>query len=320
MSKEIIVIGAGPGGLASAILLAVAGARVKILERLPIIGGRTSTIESGGFKFDLGPTFFRQVLPFVLLAMASSLEGSPLILAGAGITLAYLPRFIGVLRFGQSVGTSLLHPLGVLTLLAIQWYALVKSALGRPSQWKGRSYSPRNPFGKAAAVASRAGCLIAFAWLAAVSAEAQLATNRTCPPFELRDQFQTLHRIEFPRTNVMVLTIADKHGNQQLRSWIEPLNEHQSPRCEIIGIAVLNGVPRFLREGIREKFVKTLEHPVMLDWEGRVTSRFQLVKHQANIYVLDGCGAVRAHFAGPAKPESLQRLIAVIETAIRQLP
>lgn len=58
MSKEVIIIGAGPGGLASAILLAASGARVKILERLPIIGGRTSTIESGGFKFDLGPTFF----------------------------------------------------------------------------------------------------------------------------------------------------------------------------------------------------------------------------------------------------------------------
>src|SRR6478735_5497329 len=58
MSKEVIIIGAGPGGLASAILLAAAGVRVKILERLPIIGGRTSRLESDGFKFDLGPTFF----------------------------------------------------------------------------------------------------------------------------------------------------------------------------------------------------------------------------------------------------------------------
>ena len=53
-----IIIGAGPGGLASAILLAAAGIKVKILERLPTIGGRTSSIELDGFKFDLGPTFF----------------------------------------------------------------------------------------------------------------------------------------------------------------------------------------------------------------------------------------------------------------------
>jgi len=58
MSKEVIIIGAGPGGLASAILLAQAGMCVRIFERLPFIGGRTSTIEAQGFKFDLGPTFF----------------------------------------------------------------------------------------------------------------------------------------------------------------------------------------------------------------------------------------------------------------------
>lgn len=44
MSKEAIIIGAGPGGLATAIQLAASGVRVKILERLPIVGGRTSTI------------------------------------------------------------------------------------------------------------------------------------------------------------------------------------------------------------------------------------------------------------------------------------
>lgn len=58
MSKEVIIIGAGPGGLGTAIQLAASGVRVKILERLPLIGGRTSTIEADGFKFDLGPTFF----------------------------------------------------------------------------------------------------------------------------------------------------------------------------------------------------------------------------------------------------------------------
>ena len=58
MNKQVLIIGAGPGGLASAILLATAGARVRIVERLPIIGGRTSAIEANGYKFDLGPTFF----------------------------------------------------------------------------------------------------------------------------------------------------------------------------------------------------------------------------------------------------------------------
>lgn len=76
MAKEIIIIGAGPGGLASAILLAAAGARVKVIERLPFVGGRTSTIEANGFKFDLGPTFFLypRVLDEILRAAGTSLR------------------------------------------------------------------------------------------------------------------------------------------------------------------------------------------------------------------------------------------------------
>ena len=76
MTKEAIIIGAGPGGLASAILLASAGVRVKILERLPMIGGRTSTIEADGFKFDLGPTFFLypRVLDEIFHAAGTSLQ------------------------------------------------------------------------------------------------------------------------------------------------------------------------------------------------------------------------------------------------------
>jgi len=57
-TPHIAIVGAGPGGLASAIQLAAAGARVTIFERLPVVGGRTSALAAEGFKFDLGPTFF----------------------------------------------------------------------------------------------------------------------------------------------------------------------------------------------------------------------------------------------------------------------
>lgn len=76
MSKQVIIIGAGPGGLASAILLAAAGVRVKIVERLPVIGGRASSLEADGFKFDLGPTFFLypRVLEEIFAAVGTSLR------------------------------------------------------------------------------------------------------------------------------------------------------------------------------------------------------------------------------------------------------
>ncbi len=56
--KSIIIIGAGPGGLAAAMLLAKAGLQVKVIERLPRAGVRCSAIEEQGYRFDLGPTFF----------------------------------------------------------------------------------------------------------------------------------------------------------------------------------------------------------------------------------------------------------------------
>jgi phytoene desaturase len=67
MSKRVVIIGAGPGGLAGAMLLAQAGCDVTVLERLPHVGGRTSTLEAQGFRFDLGPTFF--LYPRVLEAI-----------------------------------------------------------------------------------------------------------------------------------------------------------------------------------------------------------------------------------------------------------
>ncbi|MEM6688479.1 MAG: phytoene desaturase family protein [Planctomycetota bacterium] len=58
VQKRVVVVGAGPGGLATAMQLAHAGLKVTLLERRNQFGGRTSSIEKEGFRFDCGPTFF----------------------------------------------------------------------------------------------------------------------------------------------------------------------------------------------------------------------------------------------------------------------
>ncbi|MFZ4405865.1 MAG: phytoene desaturase family protein [Paracraurococcus sp.] len=56
---RIAVVGAGPGGLASAMLLAAQGAQVTVFEKDKVVGGRTRTqVTPEGYRFDLGPTFF----------------------------------------------------------------------------------------------------------------------------------------------------------------------------------------------------------------------------------------------------------------------
>lgn len=56
MRPHAIVIGAGLGGLASAMRLGAKGYRVTVLDRLDSPGGRGSSIWQNGHRFDLGPT------------------------------------------------------------------------------------------------------------------------------------------------------------------------------------------------------------------------------------------------------------------------
>jgi phytoene desaturase len=53
---DAIVIGAGLGGLAAAMRLGAKGYRVTVIDRLDMPGGRGSSIQQGGYRFDLGPT------------------------------------------------------------------------------------------------------------------------------------------------------------------------------------------------------------------------------------------------------------------------
>ena len=56
-AKKIIVVGAGPGGLTAAMLLAGRGFDVTVLEAKARVGGRNAPIQLGPYVFDVGPTF-----------------------------------------------------------------------------------------------------------------------------------------------------------------------------------------------------------------------------------------------------------------------
>ena len=62
--KKIVVIGAGPGGLTAAMVLAKRGFDVEVFEKAPVVGGRNAELAVGDFRFDLGPTFL--MMKFVL--------------------------------------------------------------------------------------------------------------------------------------------------------------------------------------------------------------------------------------------------------------
>lgn len=82
-----------------------------------------------------------QVIPVPLLVYALLRAPAVLPWAWAGVVLSYLPRLLEVRRFRQRPVSAALHPVGVATLLALQWYAFGRKLLRRPAQWKARAYA-----------------------------------------------------------------------------------------------------------------------------------------------------------------------------------
>ncbi|MBE9168722.1 phytoene desaturase [Pleurocapsales cyanobacterium LEGE 06147] len=59
MTKQIAIVGAGPGGLATAMRLAAQGYSVQIFEAADRVGGRMRGLENGAYAFDTGPTILQ---------------------------------------------------------------------------------------------------------------------------------------------------------------------------------------------------------------------------------------------------------------------
>jgi phytoene desaturase len=64
MNKSVLVVGAGLGGLATALRLAKRGYKVEIIEKNGQAGGRLNQIKKDGFTFDTGPSFFSMSYEF----------------------------------------------------------------------------------------------------------------------------------------------------------------------------------------------------------------------------------------------------------------
>ncbi|MBM3979118.1 MAG: glycosyltransferase [Planctomycetes bacterium] len=94
-----------------------------------------------------------QVLPFVLLGLQlrTLLGWVPALvelwidggavrvnLAVIAVVVVLATRYAVADWFRQSLVAWLLHPVAILLLLAVQWYALVRAVVGRPVGWKGR--------------------------------------------------------------------------------------------------------------------------------------------------------------------------------------
>jgi hypothetical protein len=275
------------------------------------------------------------VLPILLVLGPGLLSPGGKAQAGLAMVLSLIPRLLAALRFHQPLGSAVLHPLGVLVLLVIQWNARLRTARGQPSTWKGRSYDPSpNPSAgpgitdSGALSTSLPGTTTSRVWIAALAMWTAMAATvgAAAPPptkpggeslssFELKDQFARSHAIQFPRTNLLVLTIADHKGSEQSHGWVEPLKQRYGTRIAMEGIADVSGVPGFLRGFVESKFRKHMSHGVMLDWTGAVVKPLACERGKVTVLVVDREGRVRGRAAGPASPQGLKVIFDALDAS-----
>ena len=56
--RDVVVVGAGVGGLATAVRMAARGHRVTVLEAADTVGGKLGEHVDAGHRFDRGPSLF----------------------------------------------------------------------------------------------------------------------------------------------------------------------------------------------------------------------------------------------------------------------
>lgn len=74
MKRNVLIVGAGIGGLATALRLAKRNYAVEILEKNPQAGGRVNRICKDGFTFDTGPSFFSMSYEFEAFARDCNIQ------------------------------------------------------------------------------------------------------------------------------------------------------------------------------------------------------------------------------------------------------
>ncbi len=85
-----------------------------------------------------------QIVPYLLLIsliMGRKVKPEMMVFVLVAVGCAWLPRVLAAVRFRQDWRGALLHPLGIATLLAIQWYSFARKLMGGAVSWKDRAYA-----------------------------------------------------------------------------------------------------------------------------------------------------------------------------------
>lgn len=145
-----------------------------------------------------------------------------------------------------------------------------------------------------------------------------MARPNRLQPFEMPDQHGARHVVSFPRERLLLLTVADREGSEQVNDWVEPIHREYEARLEIVGVAQLGPVPTLFRARILRELRRAYDRPLLLDWTGDMSESMGAHRKRANIYLIDTQGEVLHHCSGPATASALAGLRKAIEGVLDQ--
>lgn len=146
------------------------------------------------------------------------------------------------------------------------------------------------------------------------SAAAPVPPPARLASFALADQFGQTNHVEFPRDRPLLLLVGDRRGSEEVDAWIAPLKQRWGAIADLAGIADVSAAPRFLRGRIQEGIRKQRPRPLLLDFDGKVTTPLRLSPRTANLLVVDRDGRVLARLTGAPDDAKLDAVRAALET------
>ncbi|MCC6234566.1 MAG: hypothetical protein IT580_18125 [Verrucomicrobiales bacterium] len=155
------------------------------------------------------------------------------------------------------------------------------------------------------------GSVLPLATLGAAEPD-PIAAPPALKTFDLLDQFGTNHHVAFPRSRPLLLLVGDRQGVKEVDTWIEPLKSRWATNTDILGIADVRAVPRFLRNRVTTGIRGGRPQPVMLDFEGIVIEALGCERRVANLFVTHPDGRVVATVTGPPTESNLKRVHAAL--------
>jgi len=133
---------------------------------------------------------------------------------------------------------------------------------------------------------------------------------------ELRDQYDAPQTLSFPATNIVLLTIADRKGSEQIDGWVAALKTRYAGRVEMRGLADFTGVPSLWRSKVRKKFQEKRAYPVMLDWFGTNCAQFGFQPGVPNVLLIARDGMILERFSGPPGEAALKQAFEAMDATL----